>query len=320
MRKNFGAKPWTYPQPVFILAAYDENGTPNAMNAAWGGISEDKELSMYISEGHKTTANILARKAFTVSMATADQMVACDYVGIESGNQVSDKVAKAGWHTTKSEFVEVHFMGPNPNAIYPNEKIKQVVYIKNVITRPNIIVGEYTYYDDINGAEKFEDHVSHHYEFLGDKLIIGKFCAIAKGIEFVMNGANHRMNSVTTYPFNIMGGGWEQFTPSLEDLPLKGDTVVGNDVWIGQNVTVMPGVHIGDGSIIAANSVVTKNIPPYSIAGGNPCRLIRKRFDDDLIAYLLNLKWWDWDADKIFRNMDALCSGNLQKIKHISEL
>ena len=180
-------------------------------------------------------------------------------------------------------------------------------------------MGEYSCYDDINGAEKFEDHVTHHYEFLGDKLIIGKFCAIAKGIEFVMNGANHRMNSVTTYPFNIMGSGWEQFTPSLEDLPLKGDTVVGNDVWIGQNVTVMPGVHIGDGSIIAANSVVTKDIPPYSIAGGNPCKLIRKRFDDDLTAYLLNLKCWDWDADKIFRNMDALCSGNLQKIKHISE-
>ena len=134
-----------------------------------------------------------------------------------------------------------------------------------------------------------------------------------------MNGANHRMNSVTTYPFNIMGGGWEQFTPSLEDLPLKGDTIVGNDVWIGQNVTVMPGVHIGDGAIIAANSVVTKDIPPYSIAGGNPCGVIRKRFDEDLIAYLLDLKWWDWDADKIFRNMDALCSGVLQKIKHISD-
>lgn len=116
-----------------------------------------------------------------------------------------------------------------------------------------------------------------------------------------------------------MGGGWEQFTPGLEDLPLKGDTVVGNDVWIGQNVTVMPGIHIGDGSIIAANSVVTKDIPPYSIAGGNPCKLIRKRFDDDLTAYLLNLRWWDWDADKIFRNMDALCCGNLQKIRHISE-
>ena len=118
----------------------------------------------------------------------------------------------------------------------------------------------------------------------------------------------------------MMGGGWEQFTPSLEDLPLKGDTVVGNDVWIGQNVTVMPGVHIGDGAIIAAISVVTKDIPAYSIAGGNPCRVKPKRFDEDLIAYLLDLKWWDWDADRIFRNMDALCSGDLQKIKHISDL
>lgn len=168
------------------------------------------------------------------------------------------------------------------------------MYIKNVVTRPNIVVGEYTYYDDVSGAEKFEEHVTHHYEFLGDKLIIGKFCAIAKGIEFVMNGANHRMKSVSTYPFNIMGGGWEKYTPTINDLPFKGDTVVGNDVWIGQNVTVMPGVHIGDGAIIAADSVVTKNIPPYCIAGGNPCKVIRQRFDDELISYLINLKWWDW--------------------------
>lgn len=145
--------------------------------------------------------------------------------------------------------------GPDPNSIYPNENIRQVVYIKNVISRPNILVGDYTYYDDIDGAEKFEEHVTHHYDFLSDRLIIGKFCAIARGIEFIMNGANHRMNSVTTYPFNIMGGGWEKFAPKLDDLPLKGDTVVGNDVWIGQNVTVLPGVHIGDGAIIAANSV-----------------------------------------------------------------
>ena len=208
-------------------------------------------------------------------------------------------------------------MGPDPNAIYPNENIKQVVYIKNVVTNPNIIVGEYTYYDDVGGAEHFEDHVTHHYPFIGDKLIIGKFCAIGKGVEFAMNGANHRMNSVTTYPFNIMGGGWEQFTPAMEDLPLKGDTVVGNDVWFGQNVTVMPGVHIGDGAIIAANSVVTKDIPPYCVAGGNPCVVRKKRFDDELIEYLLALKWWDWDADKIFRNMGALCSGDLQQIEHI---
>lgn len=156
--------------------------------------------------------------------------------------------------------------GPDPNAVYPNEAIKSVCFIKNIITRPNITVGEYTYYDDINGAEKFEEHVTHHYEFLGDKLIIGKFCAIAKGIEFVMNGANHRMNSVTTYPFNIMGRGWEKCAPASKDLPYKGDTVIENDVWLGQNVTVMPGVHIGNGAIIGANSVVAKDIDPYCIA------------------------------------------------------
>lgn len=207
--------------------------------------------------------------------------------------------------------------GPNANDIHPNEKINGICYIKNVITRPNISVGDYTYYDDINGAENFESHVTHHYEFLGDRLIIGKFCAIAKGIEFIMNGANHRMCSVTTYPFNIMGHGWENCTPSLEDLPFKGDTVVGNDVWIGQNVTIMPGVHIGDGAIIAANSVVVKDIPAYHIAGGNPCNMIRKRFDDELINYLLELKWWDWPVEKITGNLEALCSGDLSKIQNI---
>ncbi|SUY45306.1 streptogramin A acetyltransferase [Clostridium putrefaciens] len=207
--------------------------------------------------------------------------------------------------------------GPNPKSIYPNEDIKSICYIKNVIKNPNIQVGDYTYYDDINGAKRFEEHVTHHYEFIGDKLIIGKFCAMAKGIEFVMNGANHRMKSITTYPFNIMGSGWEKATPILEDLPLKGDTVVGNDVWIGQNVTVMPGVNIGDGSIIAANSVVTKEVPPYHIAGGNPCKIIKKRFDDELIDYLLKLKWWDWSDEKIFKNLELLCSSDLDKIKSI---
>ena len=207
--------------------------------------------------------------------------------------------------------------GPNPDSIYPNPASRQVVFIKNVITRPNIFVGAYTYYDDPEGAENFEAHVTHHYEFLGDKLIIGKFCAIARGIEFIMNGANHRMHSVTTYPFNIMGGGWEAFTPSLSDLPVKGDTVIGNDVWIGQHVTVLPGVHIGDGAINGANSVVTKDVPPYTIAGGNPCRVIRKRFSEELIAYLEEIRWWNWDADKIFRNMYALCSGDLEKIRRI---
>ena len=208
-------------------------------------------------------------------------------------------------------------MGPNPNAIFPNPKIPSLCFIKNVIKNPNIIVGEYTYYDDINGAENFESHVTHHYDFIGDKLIIGKFCAIAKGIEFIMSGANHRINSITTYPFNIMGNGWEKSAPSLSDLKLKGDTIIGNDVWIGQNVTILPAVHIGDGAIIGANSVVAKNIPPYSVTVGNPCEVKRKRFDEDLIEYLLKIKWWDWNAEKIFKNMEALCSGDLSKIKNI---
>lgn len=207
--------------------------------------------------------------------------------------------------------------GPNPKAIHPNENIPSVCFIRNTITRPNIIVGEYTYYDDPADSENFQEHVTHHYEFIGDKLIIGKFCAIGKGIEFVMNGANHRMNSVTTYPFNIMGGGWEKCTPAIEDLPIKGDTVVGNDVWIGQNVTVMPGIHIGDGAVIAADSVVTGDIPAYHIAGGNPCRVIRKRLDDALIEHLLKLRWWDWDAEKISDNLEALCSGDPGKIMEI---
>lgn len=207
--------------------------------------------------------------------------------------------------------------GPDPNEIYPNENIKSVCFIKPTVSRPNIIVGDYSYYSDEISPDRFEDHVTHHYEFLGDKLIIGKFCAIASGIEFVMNGANHRMCSVTTYPFNIMGNGWEKATPQIKDLPFKGDTIVGNDVWFGQNVTVMPGVHIGDGAIIAANSVVTKDIAPYTVVGGNPIKVIRKRFDDELIEYLLNLQWWNWESKKIFMNLDVLCSGDLNLIKSI---
>ena len=205
--------------------------------------------------------------------------------------------------------------GPDPNQKFPSENIPSVCFIKNVVTRPNIVIGDYTYYDDPEGAENFEKHETHHYEFLGDRLIIGKFCAIAKGVEFIMNGANHRMNSITTYPFNIMGNGWERATPTLQELPLKGDTVVGNDVWIGQNVTILPGVHIGDGAIVGANSVVSKNVPAYHIVGGNPIRTIRKRFDDETIDFLLHLKWWDWSDEKIFENLELLCSGDITKIK-----
>ena len=208
--------------------------------------------------------------------------------------------------------------GPDPNAVHPNEHIPSVCYIKNVITRPNIQVGDYTYYDDAaTGGEDFEAHVTHHYEFIGDRLIIGKFCAIGKGVEFVMNGANHRMASVTTYPFNIFAHGWEKCTPSLDQLPFKGNTVVGNDVWIGQDVTVLPGVHIGDGAIIGARAVVTKDVPPYTIVGGVPAKPIRKRFSDEDIAALMALKWWDLPPAQILERIKYIQSGNLAALKEM---
>ena len=207
-------------------------------------------------------------------------------------------------------------MGPDKKAIHPNPNIPSLCFIKNIIKNPNIIVGDYTYYDDYEtNGEDFEKHVTHFYPFIGDKLIIGKFVSIAKGIKFIMNGANHRMNGITTYPFNILGSGWEKVTPKLEDLPLKGDTVIGNDVWIGENVTILPGVHIGDGSIIGANSVVGKNIEPYSICVGNPVRIIKKRFDEETINKLLSLQWWNWDEDRIFNNLESLVNGDLNNIK-----
>ena len=191
-----------------------------------------------------------------------------------------------------------------------------VCFIKNIIKNPNIIVGDYTYYDDYEtNGEDFEKHVTHFYPFIGDKLIIGKFCSLAKGIRFIMNGANHRLDGLTTYPFNIMGNGWEKVTPRIEDLPLKGDTIIGNDVWIGENVTILPGVHIGDGAIIGANSVVAKDIEPYAVAVGNPCHVVKKRFTEEKIQTLLNLKWWDFDEEKIFNNLEALVKGNIGKLK-----
>ena len=165
---------------------------------------------------------------------------------------------------------------PDPNTVFLNE-YKTSCFLKNVITAPNIHVGDYTYYDDLEHPTEFQQrNVLFNYPAFGDQLIIGKFCAIAAGTKFIMGPANHRISSVTTYPFNLMGHGWEKVTPTLEQLPFKGNTVVGNDVWIGQNVTVLPGVHIGDGAIVAANSVVSRDIPPYVIAGGNPCRVIRR--------------------------------------------
>ena len=199
--------------------------------------------------------------------------------------------------------------GPDPNAVYPNEAVKQVCFLKNVITRPNIQVGEYTYYDDIDGPEQFQDHVTHHYPFLGDKLIIGKFCALASGTQFIMGPANHRTCSISTYPFAVFGGAWaERVPPHLDQLPRKGDIVVGNDVWIGRNSVILPGVHIGDGAIIAAQSVVARDVPPYTVYGGNPARFLKDRFSPELKDLLLRLKWWDLPGDTLAEILPLLCS------------
>ncbi|MBJ8029045.1 Vat family streptogramin A O-acetyltransferase [Bacillus cereus group sp. N21] len=209
-------------------------------------------------------------------------------------------------------------MNPNPNVKYPIESNKSVYFIKNIITKPNIIVGDYSYYDSKDG-ETFEDQVLYHYEIFGDRLVMGKFCCVAPGVTFIMNGANHRMDGFSAYPFNIFGHGWERFTPELSDLPFKGDTVIGNDVWIGMDATIMPGVKIGDGAIIATKSVVTKDIPPYTIAGGNPAIEIKKRFPDEIINELLEIKWWDLDIKIISENINAIVSGNMEALKKLAD-
>lgn len=201
------------------------------------------------------------------------------------------------------------FSLPDPDTIYPIKGVTSVTNIKPTVKNPRIIVGEFSYF---TGTD-FESHVTHHYDFNGDKLVIGKFCQIGANVEFVMNGANHQMNAVSTFPFYVSG--WQQTPPPPEWLPLKGDIIVGNDVWIGQNVTVLPGVHIGDGAIIGLNSTVTKNVAPYTIVAGNPARVIRQRFDDELIALLLKLQWWNLPTSEINALIPILTNPDLQMVK-----
>ena len=201
-------------------------------------------------------------------------------------------------------------IAPNPNNPFPVQGVSYVTYIKPTLKNPNIIVDDFTYISDSD----FENRVTHLYDFNGDKLIIGKFCQIAAGVEFIMNGANHQMNAVSTFPFYIFEG-WDMEAPSPSDLPLRGDTIIGNDVWIGQNATILPGVRIGDGAIIGANAVVASDVAPYSIVVGNPCRIIKKRFDEELISLLLEFKWWDKSIAEIQSLIPLLTCSDLQRVK-----
>ncbi len=207
--------------------------------------------------------------------------------------------------------------GPDPAEPHPMQGFPQVCYIRNTVHNPNIIVGDYTYYDDPVDSEAFERNVLYHFPFIGDKLIIGRFCAIARGVTFIMNGANHAMEGLSTYPFFIFGNGWESAAPEPGSLPFKGDTVGGNDVWIGYGVTIMPGVSIGDGAIIASMAVVTADVRPYSVVGGNPAREIRRRFDDDVIAALLDIRWWGWPAEKITEHLSLIQAGDVGALREV---
>lgn len=210
--------------------------------------------------------------------------------------------------------------GPGPTNKHPMEGFPQVCFIKNTVTNPNIVIGDYTYYDDPEDSENFERNVLYHYPFIGDRLVIGKFCALARGVKFIMNGANHKMSGLSTYPFAIFGNGWEKVMPQPGDLPFKGDTVIGNDVWIGYDSLIMPGVKIGNGAIISSRSVVVSDVAPYTVVGGNPAKLIRQRFATQTIAELEAIAWWDWPIEKITRHLSLIVAGDVGALRACADV
>jgi virginiamycin A acetyltransferase len=199
--------------------------------------------------------------------------------------------------------------GPNPATSFPLEGIKTLCFLKNIVDLKNVVIGDYTYYDDFENVLNFAQNIRYHFEFTGDRLVIGKFCQIASGVEFIMNGGNHLTSGISTFPFSIFGNGWEHAMDG-KTFPNKGDTIIGNDAWIGYKALIMPGIKVGDGAIIATASVVTKDVPPYAIVGGNPARVLKMRFADDDIERLLKIQWWDWSAEKITRNVGLLTSSD----------
>ncbi|QPC86602.1 chloramphenicol acetyltransferase [Mesorhizobium sp. NBSH29] len=207
--------------------------------------------------------------------------------------------------------------GPNPEIKHPLPMHKRVGFLKPLVDAPNIEIGEFTYYDDPEGPDKFAERcVLHHYPFIGDRLVIGKFCAIAEGARFIMNGANHAMSGFSTYPFNIFGAGWEEgFDPKTWADEVRGDTVIGNDVWIGMDAVIMPGITIGDGAIVAAKSVVTHDVPAYAIVAGNAAKVVKTRFDAETVRRLVAIAWWNWPVDKISRNLNAIRGADLSALE-----
>lgn len=202
--------------------------------------------------------------------------------------------------------------------IYPRTQGHSTVYLQNVVTDPSITIGDYTTYDDfVRDPRDFQrNNVLYHYPINHERLTVGKFCSIACGAKFIFNSANHALGSLSTYPFPIF---FEEWGLPVEDIPRawdnKGDIVVGNDVWIGFEAVILAGVTIGDGAVVGARAVVTKDVPPYAIVGGVPARPIRRRFDQAVIDRLLALRWWDWPEERIAANLEAIQSGDLSRLE-----
>ncbi|WP_433854462.1 CatB-related O-acetyltransferase [Streptomyces kronopolitis] len=209
-------------------------------------------------------------------------------------------------------------MSPDPTTVHPLPAHDRVVFLSPLVTSPKIVVGEYTYYDDPDSATDFE-HRNVLYAYGPERLVIGKYCAIAAGTRFLMAGAEHPTMGASTFPFTMFGGRWaEQTLDIVTAMPSRGDTVVGNDVWFGHQVTVMPGVRIGDGAIIAAGAVVTTDVAPYTIVGGNPARPIRQRFAEVDIQRLLRAAWWDWPADLVTEHARTIMAGTPAQVESIA--
>jgi len=205
--------------------------------------------------------------------------------------------------------------GPDPRNPHPMPGYPQICYIRNTVTNPQIQIGDYTYSDDPENSKDFERNVLYLFPFIGDRLVIGRYCAIARGVKFIMNGANHMLSGFSTYPFNIFHNDWARVTPLPEQLPFKGDTVIGNDVWLGYESLVLPGVNIGHGAIVAARSVVSGDVPPYAVVGGNPARLVKMRYDDVTVARLLCIAWWDWDAARVTRHLEKIVGADIDALE-----
>ncbi|MFR8553310.1 MAG: CatB-related O-acetyltransferase [Bacteroides cellulosilyticus] len=200
---------------------------------------------------------------------------------------------------------------------YPRTNDYQTIYLNTIINNPNIIVGDYTIYNDfVNDPAQFEkNNVLYHYPVNGDRLIIGKFCSIACGAKFLFNSANHTLKSLSNYTFPLFFEEWglnkKNVTSAWDN---KGDIIIDNDVWIGYEAVIMAGVHIGDGAVIAARAVVTKDVPPYTIVGGTPARKIRMRFEEEIIVKLQQIQWWNWPVEKIRQSLPYIMNGTVDRL------